>query len=184
MIKVIVSDLSNTILFAKDSSTQNSGTQTESGTKHGLFFWSHYDLNHEYLDILKLYKDRCRLYLFTSGELHRTFELKSALSSIFVHMFNTEDIGFPKSSSKSYSKLAKIIGVEPFEVLLIDDNKTFINAAVLAGFQTLIFDNNQNVGQELQKLIQHSTPLPKQTLTGRETIKDIATTSLVTGEDF
>ena len=55
----------------------------------------------------------------------------------FSHIWTCEDLGCVKSDPEIYRKVARILGVEPSEIVFFDDNLTAIQTAKEAGLRTV-----------------------------------------------
>jgi HAD superfamily hydrolase (TIGR01509 family) len=65
-----------------------------------------------------------------------------------------EDYNLSKTDPQAYEFIAKKLGKQPSEILYIDDQENNIEAARLAGLQTLHFKNNTDLLNELGQLLQ------------------------------
>ncbi len=82
-----------------------------------------------------------RLSIFSSGSVsaqHAWFghSPQGSLLPLFVHDFDTENLG-PKKSSSSYELIAKTIGVEPGSIVFLSDLVLELHAARKAGWHTI-----------------------------------------------
>lgn len=155
MIKAIFTDLTWTILLPKDKGYKGSLNHFHDihAQDPNYLFWDYYDINQEYLEILKKYKDQYRIYMFTAGDIQNTFELKSVLHGCFLGIFSPETIGYRKDSVKAYVKLAKMLGLKPEEILYIDNEDNFLNTAREVGWNVLKYTDNEKLKIDLTTLL-------------------------------
>ena len=59
--------------------------------------------------------------------------------------------GFAKPTQKAYQQLARILEVDPSEVLFIDDSKINVVAAIASGMQGLVFNNCRELIEDLRR---------------------------------
>jgi len=155
MIKVILSDLARTFLFVKDTSwtdTLNKLYAELESKKIEYDFWAYFELNFEYLELMKELKLEYNVNMYTSGYIQNHPKLNALLTPIFKNIFNEEKVGYKKTEIKSYEVIAKNLEVEPNEILFIDDDPRYGEAARNAGLQVFQMTNNQELKKYLQTL--------------------------------
>lgn len=155
MIKAIVSDLSRTCLFMKkDISGQTlNSLYAELTSKSDKFdFWEYFYLDTDYMQFLKSFEKQFQLYMFTSGKIQNDPNLKPKLDEVFKHIFDSEEIG-PKDNSNSYAKLAEKLNLAVSEILFIDDDERFIEAATASGIRTNLYTGLNNLISSLETIL-------------------------------
>jgi len=155
MIKVILSDLSRTCLFIKDekySGTLNVLYKELNEAGEPFNFFDYFFLNKEYLQILSSYKDRFGLNMFTSGSIQKDKTLYPKLKEVFNEILDPSIVGAEKDNKDSYIEISKRLNVKPEEILFIDDDENFLNAAKSAGLETYQFINNEGVKEKLNSI--------------------------------
>lgn len=147
MIKAILSDLSKVILFAKDTSYTGAMTDLllEHRDKSDYNFNDFYYVNEEYLQLLESMKEKIQILLFTQGRMLEEPSLKSRLDKTFNHTTSSAILGYDKNDARAFSEFARQMNLAPNEILFIDDNAEFINAAKAAGLQTHTYVDNAGV---------------------------------------
>ena len=158
MIKVLLSDFSNVILFPND--------QTYTGSLNKLIaqkgrpqaedvFWQMYRINTELLDFYSKIKESHQLkaYIYTTGTVQNHPALKKYLTRIFDDIFSVVDIKKVKTDPESFRFLANKLDVVPAEVVFIDDSQTNVEAAKASGIHAIQYESNEQVKKEIMKLL-------------------------------
>jgi len=147
MFKIIISDLSRVILFPKDRSYYGSlnSFYSEHCKEPNFNFWNYYEINQEYLDFLKTLKLKLKLILFTSGSIQNTKELQFKLLEIFEELLNPAIVGFNKDKKEAYTSVAKRYNVNTNEMILIDDDKSFVEAARQASVKIIRYSGDNRI---------------------------------------
>ncbi len=99
-----------------------------------------------------------KCFIVSDNEKYRSDILLNALSSN-AHMdgcFISCDVGYLKNTPEYWLKLRNVVAIAPNEILLIDDKEKNITTARNLGIKTIIFENNQNLKQELAKIVRTS----------------------------
>ncbi len=152
MIKAIVFDFSRVILLPKDRNY--TGRLNALYDAHfrdaGYRFSDYFELNEPLLVFLEGIKDAYGLHIFTTGHVQSTPEVQKRIGGIFKSIHSVEDISFDKSDPQGYLHVATALGYEPKEVLYIDDQMKNTEIAAQAGFETLVFENNETLFRDLR----------------------------------
>lgn len=146
-IKAIISDFSRVILLPKDPQLQGSLNEyhKQNSTYEDYVFWDHFVLNNELLNYYEVLKQKFEIYLFTSGNIQETSEIRTKLFGKFEAIFKVEDDKIEKKFSEAYTKLAEKINRKPEEILYVDDLEVNIEAAKLSGMLTHQYIDNQTL---------------------------------------
>jgi HAD superfamily hydrolase (TIGR01509 family) len=153
MIKAVIVDFSRTILFPKDPFYKSSLNDLYKQIK-GENFNEYFELNKDLLAYFVKLKERFKLYIFTTGNVQNDDSINQLLREIFDGIYNIEATGGSSKDTKdAYIKLASLIGINPDEILFIDDQIENINAALTAGFATINFLNNEKTIPEIDKYL-------------------------------
>lgn len=154
MIKAIVFDFSRVLLHFKDAGKtgEMNGFHYQNKNRPGYSILKYFQLNTELLQKAESLKGRLKLYVFTTGSIQNEPELIVYLDPVFENIFTVADIGFLKSDPKAYIELSKKIGVQPKEILFIDDTKENIEAAKKAGLNTIHFKSTDQALKEISKM--------------------------------
>jgi FMN phosphatase YigB (HAD superfamily) len=152
MIKVIIFDFSRVLLDFKGKNYPESlnSKYDELKTRSGFNIFNHFELNGELLHFARQNKSKYHLYVYTTGHIHNDPEIKKELDSLFEKIYSLEEIGMKKSGSSSYLKIAKLINYSPEEILFIDDKQENIDTADKAGFETIKYNNNNQLFKDIQ----------------------------------
>ncbi|HLD62550.1 MAG TPA: HAD-IA family hydrolase [Candidatus Norongarragalinales archaeon] len=154
MIKVLLFDFSRTLLFPKDRSYSGDMNPLHASLKArdlNYPFLDHFELNHELLSYLKTLKGRFSLHIFTTGTVQDSPAIRTDLK-IFEGIHSAEKLGLSKTDSASYEEIAKKLGVNANEILLIDDKEKNLVAARPTGMQTFLFKSNPGLISKLEQL--------------------------------
>jgi HAD superfamily hydrolase (TIGR01509 family) len=141
MIKILLFDLSYTLLFPKDKSYRGELNQLHKELSKGsnYNFSEHFYLDMEQLGYLKSLKDKCDLYMFTSGTIQNAPEIKNILKDIFKKIYSAEEIGLGKKDPESFRFIVKDLGVNPSEILFVDDLEKNVTTAKEAGLNAIVY---------------------------------------------
>lgn len=157
MLKAVVFDFCRVFLFPRDESYFG-----ELNALHKVLsenpkynFDDNFVFNHELLDIVKncCIDQRYDLYIFTSGNIQETPECKRFLSDNFKKVISASKYKLSKKKTSSYLILSDMVGLEPSEILFIDDSRENTLAAENAGMLTITFRNNVQFEVEIKGFI-------------------------------
>lgn len=154
-IKAILFDFSRTLIFPIDETYKGdlNPLHKKLKTKNKNYnFLSYFQLNTELFDYLEKLKDRCDLYIFTSGSIQNAPEIAGDLKKRFKEIYSAEQLGLNKKDPQAYEYLAKVLGLYSKEILFIDDSIGNIEAAKKAGLKTILYTSNASLISELEKL--------------------------------
>ncbi len=153
MIKAIVSDFSRVILFPKDSSYEGSlnSLHKEKSQLSSYNPLDHFELNTELLDFYRSQKEKVNLYIFTTDSIQDAPEFKPFLEPIFTKIFSALKMDMSKKDPESYRLIAKDLGLDPSEIIYIDDALENIEAAKISGFKTILYSSGTQTFQEVSE---------------------------------
>lgn len=156
MIKALLSDFSQVILFPKDSDYVGSlnSLYAKKKDEQGFSFFDLYFVNTELLDFYQELKQKynIELTIYTTGTVQNHPDLQSHLTS-FSRIFSVADIGKDKRDVESYQFLSEQLNVLPEEMMFIDDSMSNVSAAREAGVQGIQFISNNQIKSEVIKLL-------------------------------
>ena len=143
MITTILSDFSRVILNPKDKNYK--------GTLNGLYkklkqegkpfnFFDYFEFNEDILGLYLQIKDKHSINIFTTGTIQNAKEVKQKLGFIFNNVFTAADYNLDKTQPEAYEFIAKKLGVDPSQILYIDDEIKNIEAAKEAGLNTFHYE--------------------------------------------
>lgn len=161
MIKCLLSDFSQVILFPKDISFAGSlnGLYAELSGKEYNFF-EHYRLNTEILEMYQQFRAEhtLEINIFTSGFVQNDPALQSYLQPLFSHIISAKDIKIEKQDPQAYLKVSEQLNFKPEEIVFIDDQESNIEAAHVAGMKAIRYVSNEQVREELGQILKlHTT---------------------------
>jgi putative hydrolase of the HAD superfamily len=157
MIKVILSDLGNVLLFSKDKSFKGklNPIYAEEKDKDNFDFFDHFELNTELLQYYEDLKQKgVRFFMLTEGGIQDDPAIKNDIYKIFEKVYSSGVMGLSKKDSKVYEKVVEDLDVEPGEVLYIDDSVDNVGATKDAGLQVVLYKNNQSLFGEVEKYLE------------------------------
>lgn len=152
---MILSDLARTFLFVKDpnwADTLNKLYAQLEEEKQPYDFWSYFELNQEYLHLMTELKRNYKVNMYTSGYIQNQPELNALLKPVFDNIFNEEIIGYKKTEAQAYATIADKLQVNPEEILFIDDDPRYGDAARSAGIQVFQMTGNEELKKHLSEL--------------------------------
>lgn len=156
MIKVLLFDLSNTLLFAKDTTyvggLNNLNNQLKAHNPH-YNFNDHFELDYETLTLLRNLKQNYQISLFTSETIQNEPAIKDTLEAIFSPIFSALDIGCRKTDPEAYQIIAQKLNVAPEEILFFDDNQQNIAAARASGLDAVVYIDHQQLEKTLTEVL-------------------------------
>jgi FMN phosphatase YigB (HAD superfamily) len=155
MINTLLFDFSRVLLFAKDKSYKDdlNPLNTKLLAENSNYdFMSYFELNMELLDFIETITDKFELHIFTSGLIQNNMAVKPILQRIFKSVVSAEEVGVSKKNVDGYKDVLKIINKQPNEVLFIDDSKTNIETAQVAGLEVFQFENNSELIKHINSL--------------------------------
>jgi len=155
MIRALVCDFSRVILFPKDDKYNGSlnSFYKELSAKGNFGFWSKFRLNEELLNFLQDISNRLDVYIFTTGYIQEDPEVNPSIRKVSKEIFSAARLKIKKADPKSYEKIAKRIGINPEEILYLDDQRKNIIAATRAGCSTVIFRSNKQALEKIKKYL-------------------------------
>ena len=90
-----------------------------------------------------------------TGDFHRNVERDFARSSrpelfaCFAHVITYEDVANPKPDPEPYRRAAEALGVDPANLLVVEDSPPGVEAATTAGCLTLILPGYGMISPDL-----------------------------------
>jgi HAD superfamily hydrolase (TIGR01509 family) len=148
--KALIVDFSRVLLFAKAAGVASLNEHhRELAERPGYEFYEHFELNRELLEFLARLKGRVPMYIFTDGRLHVLPEAAVYLRDIFAGAKTVESVGVSKRDPRAYRELVAQLGLEPGDVVFVDDKAANVAAAEAAGLRAVRYHDNAQVMREL-----------------------------------
>jgi FMN phosphatase YigB (HAD superfamily) len=147
MIKHIISDLFNVLIFSESSIPQSErGDFTE--ISGNLF------LNQKLLDFYLQLKNekQIELSIFSSASINKDDKLIKKHLSEFSNIFSTITMGHSKNEPESFLLLNEKFGVDLKNSFFIDDKEGHVQAAKKTGLKAKQFVSNKQIIDELKNL--------------------------------
>lgn len=109
-------------------------------------------LNRPLIDIIKKLKTKYKITLLSNNnrEYVQEYIYKPGLDKLFDVMVVSYETGYRKPAPEIYKILIQKLGVEPNEILFLDDDSSKLGAAEAQGLQTLVYQ-----GKETDKILEH-----------------------------
>ncbi len=155
MIKALISDFSQVLLFPKDV-TYHSGLNKlhkELSYKPQYNPLDHFVFNQELLEFYTSLKPKLSLYIFTSGTIQDAPEFQKILIPIFSKIYSASKMGVSKTDPKAYKALTEDIGIAQEEAIYVDDSSANIDASNTAGLNSLMYTTNKRIIATIQKIL-------------------------------
>lgn len=157
IITTIICDLSYTLLFPV-----NEGYKPGRNGLNNLYrivsgepdfrFLDFFIFNDELLEKFSSLKDNYSLYVYTSEHIQNDPVCLERLKPIFKDILSAADLGLSKQDSKGYYVLADKLGLQPQEILFIDDMEANSEAASKAGMNIIVYRSNKQVLEALEEI--------------------------------
>lgn len=152
-ITTLLFDFCGVLLFAKDKNYTGAlnHLHQQLSQQPSYHFLGHFQLNQELLESLNQINRQLTLAIFTTGTIQNTTEARSVIDPIFTKIYSGTETGLDKQDPKSYLTIANDLNEKPENIIFIDDKQYFLTAAQKAGFQTLLYQSNPQLFQQLAK---------------------------------
>lgn len=109
-------------------------------------------INYTALGLIESIKDRYKIGLLSNGthkHINHVFEELGGADKFFDEIITSSDTKFIKPDKQAFLGVAKKLGVDPNETIVIDDSAGHIDGAKKAGFETIRFNDMEQLRQEL-----------------------------------
>lgn len=156
MIKAILSDFSETLLFPKHMENHHNlnGLHHRLVEEFGSYnAWDYFILNEELLGFYKTLKPKIPLYLFTTDSVQDQPQIQERLMEIFNEIISAKTYNINKKTPDAYEFIAQKINLKPEEILFIDDRDVNLEPAAKAGVKTLQYENNEKLFKDIQNYL-------------------------------
>jgi len=158
MIKNIIFDLSYTLVFRKDGSSEtlNDYHDQVSLTDNYKFF-DHFYIHEGVFTLLQKLSSKKHLLVLTSGDVQEDPAFRPLLDDIFRKVYSAEIVGIKKSDPAIYRHVVSAENIAPHETLFIDDLPRNVQAAETIGLKTHRYTNENELRTLLNKLLKEDT---------------------------
>ncbi|HLD19576.1 MAG TPA: HAD-IA family hydrolase [Candidatus Nanoarchaeia archaeon] len=155
MITTLVFDFSRVILFPKDENYKGKLNPLHKRLSQaaGYNLLDHFELNEPILRYVQEFKGKYGLYIFTSGSIQNAPEIRPRLEEIFDGIYSSEELGVSKKDPNGYLHFAKTIGINPGEMIFIDDTSINVEAARRAGIESICYVSLDQLKTDLGALL-------------------------------
>ena len=83
----------------------------------------------------------------------KELDLKTPFLYLFNPVINSWEIGKTKKDPTSFADLAEVVGLDPGDILLVDDNDGNIERAASMGLKTILYRNREEFEKELAEAV-------------------------------
>lgn len=151
MIKALISDFSRVLLFPKDDSYLGSlNALHKELSAHGNYnFWEYFRVNQDLLAFYKTINEHTTLFMFTSEFIQEHPALQPILEGLFSRTFSGARLGLKKTNPQSYITISQEIGLNPEEIIYIDDNQINIDTAQKAGLAVIHYKSTEQTKKDI-----------------------------------
>ncbi|MBS3078546.1 HAD-IA family hydrolase [Candidatus Pacearchaeota archaeon] len=109
--------------------------------------------NKKIVDLIKRLKKHHNVSCITNTEIEiARFNEKAGLFNNFHNSFISCKLGMKKPDKAIFEYTLKILGLEPQEIIFIDDKEEFLHTPKKLGLNTILFKNNNQLIKDLKKL--------------------------------
>lgn len=158
MIKNIIFDLSNTLIFRKDQSSESLNDLHDSLSSGENFnFFDHFFIHETTFNLLRKLNVKRNLILLTTGDYQEDPAIRPLLDDIFKNIYTGKHIGIPKSDPRVYNYIIKKENIKAHETIFIDDLARNIEAAEVAGLKTHHYRSENELRILLNKILTEDT---------------------------
>lgn len=147
MIKALLFDFARVLIFPKDK-TYSGGINDlnrELSKTPNYKLLEYFELNIDLLKYLKAINDRVPVYMFTSELIQEDPAIKGQISGVFSKIYSAQIMGVSKKEVSTYSFIATDLNLNTNQILFIDDNSENIEAAKIAGMETVQYKDNSMI---------------------------------------
>lgn len=109
----------------------------------------------EVLDFIKTLAENYKIYAFTN-EIKEAAEFrikKFNLSEYFKKIFISSIVGLEKYDKEAYEHIVKDLGMEPSEIIFIDNAEENVKKAEEAGMKGILFNNLEQLKTDLNNVL-------------------------------
>ncbi|MBI4600249.1 HAD-IA family hydrolase [Candidatus Uhrbacteria bacterium] len=152
MIKALVSDFSKVVLLpVNDQYTGGlNALYRELKAQEQFDFWKYFRLNRDLLEWYKTISGRVAIYLFTAEYIQEDPVVHHELG-VFKRIFSGALLGLKKNETQTYTTIADIIGLQPEQILYVDDKQENCDAAQKAGMIAVRYESNEQTMRDFGK---------------------------------
>src|SRR5579862_1388840 len=139
MTKAIIFDFSRVLLFPRDKTYKGSLNELHKNyiNKPDYKVFDLFELNIELLTFLDKIMHKAKLYILTTDIIQDSPEFEKYLKPKFQKIFSASKMTLSKKESKIYHEIANSLGLNPENVLIIDDSIDNLKAAREAGMEII-----------------------------------------------
>lgn len=111
-------------------------------------------INRPLTKFIRKISNQCRIYSLTNiDNNYNNLNKKRGLYRLFKKVYASNEMGIEKPDKKVFLTVLKDIALKPEQVLMVDDGPKHISVAKKLGMNTIIFKNNAQFFEEIQKYV-------------------------------
>lgn len=154
--KAIIIDLGRVLLYSTEDgykgklNPRNKQLTEELGGEYDFF--SYFGLNDELLQLLSTLKEEYPIYMITEGDIQNHPALREKLETAFdyANIHSTGKLGLDKKNPETYTQILGELGLNPNDVLYVDDSDDNSNAASEAGLQAIRYMTEEQTIKDIR----------------------------------
>lgn len=111
------------------------------------------------VELISTLRQKYRITLLSNASAEQLLPVMQHLSldKLFERTFVSSQMGVMKPDAAAFLHVARELGVEPQECVMIDDAKRNIDSAVTTGMKGIVFEDTETCNIQLQLLLKSST---------------------------
>lgn len=111
-------------------------------------------INTELVEIIKNLKQNFKIALISNYPSYLREKLAAQnLSNLFEEIIISGEVGYQKPQPEIFMLLCERLHISPSELIFIDDSKKSLEGAATIGYTPILYKNNQQLEEDLQKIL-------------------------------
>ncbi len=148
MLTTLLFDFSRVLAIPKSSQKESVSQTYHQDATAGKAFSEFLTINSELVEFVAEHPEY-PAHIYSASSLQMLEEVKGFLIPPFKSMISASHENLPKDDPASYKEVAFRLGVEPSEIVFIDDSPSVVTASASAGITTLLYRSNEDLFQKL-----------------------------------
>lgn len=158
--KAIIMDLGKVLLYSTEKGHKGKLNPRHKQLTEDLGgeydFFSYFGLNEELLQLLSTLKKEYPIYMITEGDIQNHPALREKLETAFdyANIHSTGKLGLDKKNPEAYTQILGELGLNPNDVLYVDDSADNAKAASGAGLQIIRYLSEEQTVKDLRNRLE------------------------------
>ena len=111
-------------------------------------------VNDGLVEIIKKLKPKYKIALISNYPAHLREKLhKQNLTELFDEIIISGEVGYQKPQPEIFMLLCEKLHITPSELIFIDDSKKSLEGALTIGYTPILYKNNQQLEEDLQRVL-------------------------------